>query len=186
MPRDPLPSKEEAQRCIETIVLQAMENYSSHHGEEADPRAMKRTALMSVAALGEHCALDDEWYYNMWDFIDAMPPRKRAKWHSKLDDGSGTNRRVYYADGMMRMANRQGAVVPIVPVSISTYVASSGDDDTLDALLRAYDSAMKRPSPCDAKRDLDTALHSLPLPDIGNLPRRPKGRPPLRRAAAAS
>jgi hypothetical protein len=143
------------------IVDQAMQGYEALNGHGADRSRMEATVSLCVAALGDHCALRDDSFNRMLAQVRGLSEKQKRRWKGKVDNGQGTNRRVEFAGGLLCVRNGE-TLVPVVPVSISAYVRSGGDEQEFLTCI----SAKEPPRSWEERNELRVALHALSLPDV--------------------
>ena len=160
------------------IVSAAMKRYADVNGSSADESEMRRTASFCVAALGDHCSLEDRPFYALFNSVAELGEKEQARWRWKLDVGNGTNQRIVFRDGMLRM-KRCGCLIPILPQSISAWVSADGNQKKYADEM----AALSRPRAWEQREAVEHAIHlpppPPPVPEDGDTP---KSRPSARRA----
>ena len=117
---------------IARITLEGSEKLRKRY-EEA-PAEIGMMARLCFAASGGHVAIEDGFFFATLTQVLLLKPKHRAKWHTRVDDGKGTHRRVFW-DGMLRVKDDSGQGVPMIPMSVSLRISEASRKVARDSVL---------------------------------------------------
>jgi hypothetical protein len=93
--------------------------FFARQGEAVSPLLGTISKLCSLA-VAEHVSLDDDLLFEFYESVVNLPAKQQRKWRRKISDARGTSRNTFYdTDGLIKMRNRRGEAVPLVPLTIS-------------------------------------------------------------------